>query len=322
MSKYELMIVNRGVAYFPSVIEPIQFHDTLRGAPSKLTFKVVKGQEIDFQEGNPVRLKYDGKEIFFGFVFIKKRDREHHIEVTAYDQIRYLMFKDTMVFENKSATDIINHIGKVNPSLNFGTIEDTKFKLKSRVEDNTTYLDMIYNSLDHTLLQTKQMYVLYDDFGRLQLRNMKDLVIEDFIISEDNSENFSYISSIDDETYNMIKLIYHDKDTNEVTEYSAKDENSINRWGMLQHFEKIDEYTNGQLKADTLLELYNRKTRKLEVQNIRGNTDVRAGFRVMTMLNLGDIIIQNYLVVDSVTHKFYNSHHDMTIKFRGGGFVG
>lgn len=77
-------------AYLPIVEEGIEWTTERRSAPGKLTFKVVKDGIIDFQEGAAVRLKVDGKGVFFGFVFSKKRGKDQIITVTAYDQLRYL----------------------------------------------------------------------------------------------------------------------------------------------------------------------------------------------------------------------------------------
>lgn len=320
MNDYELIIINKGQIYFPSIIDPVSWEDEIKGSPSKLTFKVVKGDKSNFQEGNPVRFKYKDDEIFYGYVFSKQRDKQHHIEVTAYDQMRYLKNKDTILFENKSATDVINQIAGIN-QIDLGSIEDTGVKMKSFLQDNVTYMDMIYNALDIVLTEQKKMYVLYDDFGKLTLRNIVDLKVDDFILSDENMENFNYTSSIDEETYNQIKLSFENEETGKREIYMAKDSGNINNWGLLQYFESIDESVNGKLKADVLLELYNRKTRKLKLTNIVGNPKARAGYRIMILLNVGDIILQNYLIIQSVKHKFEESNHTMDLVLIGGEFI-
>ena len=317
---YELVIVNQGNVYFPSVIEPITWEQEIKGSPSKLSFTVIKGQKLNFQEGNAVRLKYNDKDVFFGYVFTKKRDKQGHISVIAYDQMRYLKNKDTLLFENKSVTEIISKIADIN-NIKLGPIDDTGLKIKSLLEDNTTYLDMIYNALDITLTQKNKMYVLYDDFGKLTLKDIESMKVENFILSDSNMEDFDYTSSIDEQSYNQIKLVYENEESGKREVYIAKDSGNINKWGLLQFFESIDENTNGKLKADTLLEMYNRKTRKLQLKKVFGNTDVKAGFRVMTMLNLGDIVLQNYLIVSSVKHNFEESNHTMDITLMGGDFL-
>ena len=75
--KVELLIADPSgsKAYLPIVEEGIEWTTERRSAPGKLTFKVVKDGIIDFQEGAAVRLKVDGKGVFFGFVFSKSETR-------------------------------------------------------------------------------------------------------------------------------------------------------------------------------------------------------------------------------------------------------
>ena len=48
-----------------------------------------------------------------------------------------------------------------------GTIENTGFKIASRVEENTTLFDMVQNAIDITVQNRKELYVLYDDLEKL-----------------------------------------------------------------------------------------------------------------------------------------------------------
>ena len=63
-------------AYVPIVEEGIEWTTERRSTPGKLTFKVLKDDIINFQEGAAVRLKVNGVPVFFGFVFTKKRDKD------------------------------------------------------------------------------------------------------------------------------------------------------------------------------------------------------------------------------------------------------
>jgi hypothetical protein len=146
----ELLIEHNGKLFQPIVEEGIKWTTERAGSPSTLKFTVVKDEGIAFQEGDAIRMKVDGQEVFFGFVFTKKRNKEHHIEVTAYDQLRYLKNKDTYVYENKTASQVIRMIAD-DFKLNLGTIEQTSFIIPSRVEDNQSQFDIIQNALDEEL---------------------------------------------------------------------------------------------------------------------------------------------------------------------------
>lgn len=314
----ELLIGGNGLQ-MPLVEEGIQWTTERFGSPSTLKFTVIKDQEIAFQEGDPVRLRVDGQNVFFGFVFKKKRNKEHHIEVTAYDQLRYLKNKDTYVYENKTASQVIQMIAN-DFNLNLGNVEGTSFVIESRVEDNQSLFDIIQNALDLELQHSGEMYCLYDNFGSLTLQNIASMKL-DILINEDVAEDFDYTSSIDDQTYNRIKLTYDNDKTGEREVYIAKDSGNENKWGVLQYFEKLQKGENGSAKANALLKLYNKKTRNLKIDNAFGDVRCRAGTMVIVQLYLGDITVSNYLLVEKATHTFKNDQHLMSLNLRGGEFV-
>lgn len=319
MNNIELIIQNGSNIYYPVVEEGITWETTRKGVPGILNFTVVKDGVLNFQEGNAVRLKVDGNNVFYGFVFKKERDKGNTIQVTAYDQLRYLKNKDTYVYTNKTASDVVKMIA-ADFKLNVGTIEDTGYIIASRVEDNKTLFDIIQNALDLTLQNRKKLYVLYDDFGKLTLKNVESMKLN-LMIDDETAENYSYTSSIDGETYNKIKLSYENKEIGKREIYISQDTSNINQWGVLQYFETIEETTNGKVKADALLSLYNRKTRNLTIKNAFGDVRVRGGSSIIINLNLGDVIVQNYMIVEKVKHTFKNNEHFMDLTLRGGDFI-
>lgn len=312
--------------YIPIVEEGIDLSLERRSAPGKLEFKVIKDKIIGFSEGAPVRLKVDGKPVFFGWVFSKKRDKDQIITVTAYDQIRYLQNKDTYVYENKTASQFIKQLaGDFN--LQTGNIEDTGYIIPSRVEEDTALLDMIENALDLTLENKKEMYVLYDDFGKLALKNIANMKIGNekkstyLMFDDETAENFEYESSINQDVYNKIKLTYDNEETGVREVYIAQDSSNINKWGILQYFETLQKNENGAAKANALLSLYNQKTRNLKITHAIGDTRVRAGSIVVINLKLGDINIKNFMLVEKVKHTFKLNEHYMDLTLRGGEFI-
>jgi hypothetical protein len=164
------------------------------------------------------------------------------------------------------------------------------------------------------------MFVLYDDFGKITLKNISNMQVN-LLIDEETGENFDYTSSIDSDTYNKIKLIYENDETGKREVYIAQDGENINRWGVLQYFDKLNEGENGQTKADALLSLYNKKTRNLSINNAFGDVRVRAGSLLPILLNLGDTKLQNMMLVEKCKHEFRNGQHLMTLTLVGGEFV-
>lgn len=319
MNNIELLIQNGNTVYSPVVEEGITLELARQGLPGKLNFTVVKDEILNFQEGNAVRMKVNGQNAFYGFIFTKGRDKGNTIKVTAYDQLRYLKNKDTYRYVNKTASEVIKMIAD-DFNLQVGTIENTGYKISSRKEDNQTLFNIIQTALDLTVQNTKKMYVLYDDFGKLTLRNIESMKLN-ILIDEETGENYNYDSTIDGETYNKIKLSYENEETGKREIYIAQDSSNMNAWGTLQYFDTIDEKVNGKAKVEALLSLYNKKTRKLEIKNAIGDIRVRAGSAVVVMLNLGDVVLKNFMMVEKVKHVFNENHHTMTLSLRGGEFI-
>lgn len=315
----ELLIQNGSKVYIPIVEEGITWQTERKTSPGELKFNVLKDAAINFTEGNAVRMKVDGKNVFYGFIFSKKRDKDGIINVTAYDQLRYFKNKDTYVYTNKTAGEFIKMLAS-DFQLQTGTLEDTGYKIPSRVEENKTLFDMVQNALDVTLESKKQMYVMFDDFGKIALKNISSMILN-LLIDEETGENFTYTSSIDANTFNKVKLTYENEDTKKRDVYIAQDSNNINNWGILQYFDTLQKGENGKAKADALLALYNKKTRNLSISKAFGDTRVRAGSMVVVQLNLGDVNVQNLMLVEKCKHTFSESEHFMDLTLRGGEFV-
>ncbi len=312
--------------YIPAVEDGIEWSTERWGVPGRLTFKVLADGILNFSEGSAVQLRVDGAKVFFGFVFTQKRDKENRISVTAYDQLRYLKNKDTYVYENQTASELIKMIA-ADFALNAGEIADTGYVIADRSEMDTSLFDIIQNALDITLVNTRQMYVLYDDFGSLTVKNIADMYVQNengtyLMIDEGTGENFEYTSSIDNSTYNKIKLYKEDAESGKRQIYGIiQDGANINKWGVLQYCDTVSEGENGEAKAEALLSLYDKKTRNLRITNAFGDVRVRAGSMLVVNLDLGDKKVENFMLVEKVKHTFKNGEHFMDLTLRGGEFV-
>lgn len=314
----ELLIQHGNTVYQPVLESGIDWKTERIGTPGQLSFKVLKDDILKIEEGDAVSLKKDGKEVFYGFIFTIKGSKEKEKTVTAYDQLRYLKNKDTYVYKKKKASDFIKMLAN-DFYLNLGTIEDTGYVIPSRVEEKEELFEMIKNALDITLRNIKKIFVLYDDFGKLTLKNIENMIVP-ILIDEETGENYDYQTSIDSDVYNKIKLTYDNKKTGKREVYIAKDSSNINKWGVLQYFDTLNEKENGQAKADALLSLYNQKKRKLSISNALGDLRIRAGSLIAVKLNLGDVDVLQLMIVEKCTHSFKNDEHFMNLTLKGSGF--
>ena len=305
----------------PIVEDGVKWETDRQGSPGKLTFKVysAKNKELNFQEGDTVALKYQDSKgtvmVFNGYIFTKKRSKDGWIEVTAYDQLRYFKNKATYVYTNKKASDIVKMIAN-DYNLTIGNIANTSYVIGNRVEDNQSLFDIIQNALDLTLVSTNNMYVLYSDNNKLYLRDAMDMKTN-VVINESVAEDFDYSSSIDEETYNEIELFYDNDETNKREYYNAADTKNMGKWGRLRYTESIQNPANAKDRANKMLKLYNRKTKKLKVTNAFGDYRCRAGASVIVQLDLGDTTVENYMLIEKATHIFKKGEYRMDLTLGG-----
>ena len=292
--------------FFPIVKDEIVWETFRKDSPSKLTFTVIKDNLVSFNEGSLVIFRYKQKDIFKGFVFEKSRDSEHHIKVVAYDQMRYLKNKHTYIYENKTASELVKMIAS-DFGLVTGEIQDTGYKISSRIEDNNALIDMIQFAISETYLNTGKLFTLYDDAGKLSLVDLNTLLVNDIIINGNSTQNFDYKTTIDNEVYNKI-ILYEDIEKQRKF-YPEQDNFNVDRWGILQLTEKLNENENPTNKAKTMLNLYNKTNRLLTIKNTLGDIRLRAGATVYCDFNLGDLILQQLMLVEHATHNFSNDQY-------------
>lgn len=128
-------------------------------APAKLSFKVFKDKVLNITEGDLVNLWVNGEFVFVGYIFEKKRSKDNFIEVTAYDQCRYLKSEGYYVFDGtKTASELIKALAE-DLGLKLGDISQTVYKIK-RIFDGKTYQDIILTMLKETSVYSPKIPVM------------------------------------------------------------------------------------------------------------------------------------------------------------------
>ena len=252
----------------------IVWETTRRGATSSLTFTVLKDNILNFHEGNPVTFRFNGVNVFYGYVFKKSRSDGRLIKVTCYDQLCYLKAKDTISYEDKTYTEVLKMLA-ADYNLKVGDVTDTEYRIPHRIEEGTLF-DIIGNASDLTIISTGKVYNLYDDFGKLCLKPYESMLLP-LYIDQDTSQEYSYMSSIDGEVYNRIKLAYDNDETGVREVHVLNSTVSQSKWGVLQYYAKIDSVLNAaelQVKAQALMKYYNVIRRELTMKGIFGDARV------------------------------------------------
>lgn len=314
----ELTIQNNANQMQNPVLEGDVVWETQRsGAPASLKFTVVKDDTLSFHEGNPVSFRFNGQNVFYGYVFSKSRSDSLLIDVTCYDQTRYFKNKDTISYENKTYAELVKMLA-ADYSLTVGTLADTKYKIPQRIEEGTIF-DIFGNASDLTIINTGRVYNLFDDFGKLTLKAYADMFLPIYI-DESTAQDYSYTSSIDSDVYNRIKLAYDNGDTGEREVHVLNDTTSQAKWGVLQYYAKLDRALSTadlQVKAKVLLQYYNVIRRELTMKKVFGDVRARAGASVAVGMGLGDINIRNYMCIEKAKHTFSHGLHTMDLYLSG-----
>lgn len=257
---------------------------------------------------------------FCGFVSDKKRSGEQIITVTAYNQIFYLSKnRDTYIYSGKTATQVINTICN-DYELQIGNICDTGIIIEARIEEGKTLLDIIETALERTREISGVEYCFYDDCGKLYLKPLSDMELTTVFSDENNIEDFSYETSISQNTYNTIKIFKKERSENAHLAYETKNDDNIKKWGRLQYYEKVDKDMN-QAQIEALCQgIFNKNgdvTKKLKIVAYTDDFSIRGGSSVfIDMKDFSEISITDFKVVEKSQHIFNDNEHKVKLDIR------
>lgn len=281
------------------------------GSPAQLDLTLVEDSSVSIVEGGVIALKDGVDGLFKGYVFKRSHNEKGETSLTAYDQMRYLKNKDTYVFQGQTADAITQQIA-ADFGIACGALESTGYVIPQMIEDNKTLFDIILKALDLTLVNTKKMFYLWDDYGKLRISNTAKSAIGLVVGDGSLVTSYTYTSDIDSDTSNKIKLIKDNKETGRREVYIVQDGDTMRSWGTLQYYESVPEELNAaqiEAMADSLLELKNRPSKSFDLTAL-SELSVRAGRSLK--IQIADIGINGWYIIDECTHDLIKE--TMTLK--------
>lgn len=293
--------VNQERLNFTDLVESISLSTEIN-KPSKLKFTYLK-QGFQAPNGSLVIFSYKDKVMFKGYIF-NSINTEKHIEVLCYDQLRYFQNKDSFITKNQTLSNVLKFIISKN-QLEEGVIEDTQVILDSKIYQNKAYLDVLEEMLDFTLIQSDKQFILRDENGKICLRDLTTLKTNVIIGTGHLASSYTYEKSIDENTFNAVKLTKKNGETLE--SFLVVDSFNINKWGLLQYYEEVENLSDTLMKqkAEELLNYYNKETKKLSFNDCILNENCIAGNIIQVYLeNLG---INQNCIIKSATMDFKNT---------------
>ena len=310
--------VTTGAAWdITTIVTSPKWQTKVRGTPANVKFTALRAAGINWTHGSVICVLETSAEktgIFYGYVFKIKQNMGGAVELTAYDQTRYLKNKDTYVFVGRRADQMALEIAE-DYKIKLGALANTGYVVPSLCEDNKALFDIILKGIDETLVNTGRFFYLWDDYGALRISEPQDSMLDLLLGDGSMVTDYNLDSNIDSDTSNRIKLVRDDEESGRRQVFVFQDSSTIAQWGILQHFEKVDENLNrAQIEArgDSLLELKNRPQRSLPIKGVPADLRVRAG--CMVYVQISEIAVAQYFVVEEATHDFEGDKMDLKLK--------
>lgn len=323
--KIELYIRNKlndKVYDLSSICNNIQWKTDLSFTAGTLEIALFDDNAIFIREGDEISLKCNDIGIFYGWVFKYNRDEVGGLNITAYDQLRYFKNKTVMVRGNVTASQLFESLCK-DYNLKYKIVTASTAKLNPHLHDNDSLYDIQYQAMKETTILEKKFYIIRDNFGVLEFLNPFSLKTNLFIGDKSLLSTYNFESTIDENTYNLVKVTYKDTDKNirQVFNVYADDfTDTAPKWGILSEVYESNAALNEGLATElgrNYLAVRNVPEKTITMSCI-GDLRVRAGVLVLvyieSLFNVEMLNTPKYYMIKNCTHSFKNNLHTMDIE--------
>jgi hypothetical protein len=271
-----------------------------------LAYSDVKGFPTNVvKAGDIVTLRNGSKEVFQGIVVSEKAAGRSPRSYTCFDFAFYLNKSKTVIqFNGHNASDAIRKL-----LLQFNVphnVTEIPIKINTIYKDKTAS-DIIKDILKQATDSTGIKYRMEMRGGALFIEKQTDLIVNARV---DLIGNPSRSQSIED-MKNSILIVSDGENASKVVA-TAKDNNNIRRFGLLQDVQTVseDELWKAQGMANNYLNEHNRIKEDNSIE-LLGNDDVRAG-RILAVNEPVTGIVGKYLIT-SCKHTLNNGIHKMSL---------
>ena len=251
-------------------------------------------REIAPQNGDTVKFA----DVFQGYVF-RTEDNGRRRRVLCYDQVKYLLYRDTKEFTGKTAADILREIIRER-ELSAGEIAETGVVIPSYLCENQTLFSMVQGALEETKKTSGREFVFFDQCGKLCLVDVGGMDAPTVLDGSAQMTGFSQAADIDGETYTRFKLLQEDQRSGFRRVTQAENGDAQAKWGVLQYFERVDHNWNTaqvQARIQALQQTYGSERKTLEVDAV-GDFSCLAGRAVFC--RMPEDAARKYLIEESV----------------------
>lgn len=307
---------NTGKVYdISNIAEEIKVTSSIEGDAGKLTCILQKDPNniAQIANGSIVSFVVDKTGIFFGYIFKIGTDADENYEITCYDQMRYLKNNEVYVTKNMTASQIFAKVCQ-DYGLRYRVKVPSYYTPAAYVHDKKTLYQVIERGMHLADIYENAQYFIKDNFGTIEWSELSYEKTNIQLGGGSLLTSYKYEKSIDDDTYNQIKLYKEDKKKGKRDVWIVRDSNNIKKWGMLQFLEKADDNdNNAQIaqKAQNYLKAKNRETEKLSL-TAEGINELVAGRGIKFVLPRENI--DKWLWITSATHTYTKYEHTMDLE--------
>lgn len=328
--KLYLQNSNNGTIYdISQLASTIKVTKNIEGTAGQLTVLLQKDPNniLKIANGSIISFIVDGTGIFFGYVFKEGTDATKTYKITAYDQLRYFKNEEVYVTQNLTASDIFTKVCLDN-TLKFKVKASTNYIPPAYIHDKKTLYQIIDRGRKLANINDKKQYYITDEFGVLTWSELS-LEKTNIILGEQSLlTDYKYERSIDDDTFNQIKIYRENEKTGKREIWIFKDSDNIKRWGKLQMLHKLDDikdtsssgkgekpltFSEIQELGNNYLKVKNREKQTLKLNAIGINELVAGkGFRCVIA---SENINQDMWIISS-THTYNKDSHTMELEVK------
>lgn len=182
--------------------------------------------------------------------------------------------------------------------------------------------DIIYDALRITGDNSGSSFCLYDDYGKLTLKEVNKMKTDLTISPAVNLTNFKFTKDITNAYTKFIVASNYNDDASTTDElYTAnqwQDDELIKKWGILQYFEVAKEgLTQEQIKQkiETLSKIHAQEKQSIIID--AAGEFVRAGEIISVEIKKYDI--KQYFLIEEASHTWNGGmDYNMTLTLKGG----
>lgn len=310
----KIQILHQRDCYTPILCGEARYYSFSRGAPGRLECEALDDGYLPLAPGDEIFAYDAGGELFFaGYLFTWKRTDRDRVALLAYDALRYFKNKDTLVYENLTASGLLQRICN-QYQLKTGNLAQTPYLIGRRVEHGVTLFDIVENALDETFRGCGKRYILHCDNGRICLSDRE--TFESGVCIRAGEVTRAQIStSIDRDVYTRVRLTQYNPSLSQY-ETSTASSDKISEWGVLQYHGTVDRTVCAPRAARNILQAAQRPVFRASIACAVGDLRVLGGKRISLDFTLGSEKLAGKYTVSSCTHLFSEFGHTMQLVCR------